>query len=213
MIQRPANDEISFWRRSVPALISGGAAGAFTVIIVIQLFGSEKFDFDKIASLGPSRAIAAALGLFYLAIGMGMFVAAFSPALGKRYIDPEDAEELRRRRGSLVSVGVSAVAFGAGMATLVADRGGILALFLFGIGAAFAWNAHRLSDEMSRQVNRDAAGLAFCIFFCIVSLWGILAQIGEIAFAAPLDWLSVTLAASCVSKIVVSSARGLVKWL
>jgi hypothetical protein len=154
----------------------------------------------------------------YLCAAIGTLVAALSPYLGTKYIQPEETEDLLRQRNLLFSMAVAGLAFGGG-ACLLALQATFdlvpktsLAAALFVVGWAASLIALRLADELKRRIADDAALTGFCLLAMVGMGWAVLEQAGVLAAATPLDWVSTALVVGLFSLIASASARGSIKW-
>ena len=82
------------WARKlvIPALV-GGVVGFAASSAMLRAI-----DSPAVGGLGTSATLAALVAVFYLVIGIGILLVTASPGLGARFLNVEDADELREQR-------------------------------------------------------------------------------------------------------------------
>ena len=110
--------------RKLALMIGGGAlTGFFGALGLMTLI-----DGGALGSLGPSREIALLVAMLYGFMGVLVGFGALSPRLGARFLNVQDAEELREMKQSLLASGIGSVAFGGVLAVLaLTGPGAVLA--------------------------------------------------------------------------------------
>ncbi|WP_374409150.1 hypothetical protein [Pelagerythrobacter sp.] len=200
-------------KRLALPVIAGGLSGFAATLLFLNLT-----DAGGGAGLEPSREIAGLVGILYAIVALAIAVGIASPSFGARFLNVEDADELREQRRSL---GYSMV----GMALL----GGALFLLAFvepggpiggTVGAAGAIGLviaavvltrlqARHVDEFQRALSREASASALYLLFVFGGGWALLAHCGLAAAPAPLDWLTMFAAALVVGCVWQAARRGL----
>ena len=88
-------------------LIIGAFAGMLTSVgVLFWMEGTIE------TGLSLSNEIAAVVGALYALIAVGVFIGAMSPALGEKYLNVEDADEIRDQRSMLLYSVVAMATFG-----------------------------------------------------------------------------------------------------
>jgi len=198
----------------VPAL-AGGLAGFGTAFAVGRMTDGD----GMLSALSVSATLALVAGALYLVMALGVLAGALRPGIGARYLNVEDAEELREMRAMLVNSCIAMGLWGAGLALLALAAPGpvpapaALAVGLGGIalGGVFAWRSWRASDELMAAVTHDANALTAILAFALLGGWGALAHGGVLRAPAPLDILTTFFVLGLASTFIVVARRGMVR--
>ena len=202
------------WLRKlvIPALIGGvaGFAASFTLFRFI--------DTAVVDDLGTSAMVAALVGVLYIVFGLSILVGTASPALGARFLNVEDADELREQKQVLAYSGLAMLLWGAallalalaapagpvpGSAALVIGGGGLLA----GIGLSVM--VYRACDELMLAVNLEAGAMTYGLVLAVVGSWALLAHLGLVAGPQPLDLLTAFYVLVLVASFIAIGRRGM----
>ena len=196
----------------LPALI-GGVAG-FAASAAMMGF----IESSAVGGLGQSATIAALVGVLYCVIGFGIVVGTASPGLGAKFLNVEDADELREQKKMMVLSGTSMLLWGLSLlalalaapdgpvpqsAALVVGGGGLV------IGIGLSVLVYRASDELMAAVNLEAGALSYGIVSLVVGLWAMLAHLGFAAAPAPLDLLTLFYVLVLVASFIAVGRRGM----
>lgn len=196
----------------IPALI-GGMAG-FAASAGIMRF----IDSSAVGGLGLSATLAALVGVLYCVIGFGIVIGTSSPGIGAKFLNVEDADELREQKRMLVLSGASMLLWGVSLLalSLAAPDGPVpqvAALAVGGgalvIGIALSVLVYRASDELMAAVNLEAGALSYGIVSLVVGLWAMLAHLGYSAAPAPLDLLTLFYVLALVASFIAVGRRGM----
>jgi hypothetical protein len=196
----------------IPALI-GGVVGFAASMAALQFI-----DSSAIGGLGKSPTIAALVGVLYIVIGLGVAMGTASPKVGARFLNVEDADELREQKMVLTSSGVAMVLWGAALAALALaapdgplPRAAALALGAGGlvIGSVLSLPVNRLSDELMRAVNLEAGAIGFALVMVIAGGWAMLAHLGYATLFAPLDLLTLFYVLMLAASFIATGRRGM----
>ncbi len=207
--------EPTFLRKLVIPLIAGTLTGVLSSVAVLTYMDGELGD-----ALTPSRMIAAVVGALYLMIAIGVGVGAASPALGEKYLNMEDAEEIREQRFSLINSGASMALWGAALIALaIAAPVGPLAteialgfaLVAVGIGTWCGWRSYKASDELLVAVNLEASALSLFAVFVALGGWATAAHLELTTGPKPLDVLTAFYVLSLLMAFVAVGRRGMLK--
>lgn len=196
----------------IPALI-GGVAGFAASAGVLRFI-----DSPAIGGLSESATIAALVGMLYTLIGLGVWFGTASPQVGAKFLNVEDADELREQKKVLILSGIVSALWGVSLMALAfaapegpLPQGIALAVGLGGllIGSVISVAVYRACDELMRAVNLEAGALSYGALLAIVGLWALLAHLGYTAGPAPLDLLSLFYAVPLIASFVVIGRRGM----
>ena len=196
----------------IPALI-GAVIGYAASAAMLTYIDSAAVD-----GLSVSATIAAVVGVLYAVIGLTMVVGTASPQMGARFLNVEDADELREQKKVLTLSGAAMLLWGVALialalaapdgpvpqaAALVVGGGGLV------IGIALSVLVYRSSDELMLAVNLEAAALSYGLLLLVVGLWAMLAHLGYTAAPAPLDLLSLFYVLVLVASFIAVGRRGM----
>lgn len=201
------------WRKLWGSMAFGalfGAAGAAGAMAAI--------DAGLLGTLGMSQEIALLVALMYLLMGLAVGFGLVSPEVGAKFLNVEDADELREQRASLVPSAFSCVTVATGLAVLaLSGEGGAvapeiaLAVFVAGL-ALTAWLSRqslRRSDELMQAVMRESGAASFYLAFFVIGGWAVLAHLGFAPAPAMLDVVTLFHALALVAAFLVIGRRGM----
>jgi hypothetical protein len=196
----------------IPALIGGVAGFAASAGMM------EFIDSSAVGGLDMSATVAALVGMFYVVIGFGIAFGSASPQVGAKFLNVEDADELREQKKVLGLSGVAMLMWGAALVALAlaapdgpVPQGVALAVGLTGlvIGTVLSIQVYRASDELMLAVNLEGGALSYGLVFVVVGGWAMLAHLGYTAAPAPLDLLSLFYVLVLVASFVAVGRRGM----
>jgi hypothetical protein len=196
----------------IPALI-GGAVGLAASVAIMRFIDSA-----AIGGLGASGTIAALVGVLYGVIGFGILIGSSKPGLGAKFLNVEDADELREQQRILLWSGAAMLLWGAGLLVLAlaapdgpVPQAAALAIFaaVLVIGMLLSVQVYRASDELMLAVNLEAGTFTYALVFVIVGLWAMLAHLGYVAAPGPLDLLSLFYALALLGSFIAVGRRGM----
>ena len=196
----------------IPALL-GGVVGFAASAGMIGFVGS-----DAVGGLEKSATVAALVAVVYVVIGLSDALGTANPALGARFLNVEDADELREQKTVLSQSGVAMVLWGAALLALAlaAPDGPLpqtLALVIaaggIGIGKVLSVKAYRASDELMLAVNLEGGALGYGIVFVLVGGWAMLAHLGYVTAPGALDLLSAFYVLGLVASFIAVGRRGM----
>lgn len=209
--QRP---QTSRWVKKllIPALI-GGVVGFAAGMVALQFI-----DSPTIGGLGKSATIAALVGVFYIVVGLGVGLGTASPRVGARFLNVEDADELREQKklltwsgGSMVLSGLSLIALALAAPDGPVPQGAALALGASGmvISVVMSVVIYRQCDELMRAVNLEASAVGYALVMVVVGLWAMLAHLGYAVPPAPLDLLTLFHVLVLLASFIATGRRGM----
>ncbi|NBB26141.1 hypothetical protein GVM20_13490 [Porphyrobacter sp. SLTP] len=196
----------------IPALI--GAVAGFAASAGMMEF----IDSSAVGGLDMSATVAALVGMVYVVIGFGVAFGSASPQVGAKFLNVEDADELREQKKVLGLSGVAMLMWGAALVALAlaapdgpVPQGVALAVGLTGlvIGTVLSIQVYRASDELMLAVNLEGGALSYGLVFVVVGGWAMLAHLGYTAAPAPLDLLSLFYVLVLVASFVAVGRRGM----
>lgn len=203
----------SLVRRLALPLSAGGLSGFLAAMAFLKLT-----DFATADGLGASREIAGLVGVIYILTGLVVALGAARPGVGAKLLNVEDADELREGKRMLVPSSVAMVLLGGALILLaLAGPLGPLApglsvggaVLMLAIATWLGTIAQRLTDEMQRDLNRDATASAFSLLLLIGGGWAMLAHTGFVTGPAPLDWLTMFSVVLLLATFWQAGRRGL----
>lgn len=198
----------------IPAAI-GGVAGFAASFGMLRLI-----DSDAVGGLDDSASIAALVGAVYAVIGLGISIGALSPQVGAKFLNVEDADELREQKKVLVLSGVAMLLWGVALIALAlaapdgpVPQGLALIVGLSGlvIGTVMSVLIYRASDELMLAVNLEAGALSYGLVFAVVGSWSVLAHLGYVAAPVPLDLLTLFYVLVLVASFIAVGRRGMLE--
>lgn len=196
----------------IPALIGGVVGYAASAAMLSYV------DRAAVDELSVSALIAAVVGVLYAVIGLIITVGTASPRLGARFLNVEDADELREQKKVLTFSGAAMVLWGVALlalalaapdgpvpqsAALAVGGGGLV------IGIALSVLVYRISDELMLTVNLEAAALSYGLLLLVVGLWAMLAHLGYTAAPQPLDLLTLFYTVVLLASFIAVGRRGM----
>lgn len=200
-------------RKLLVSLAFGAVAGFIVSFVLMRTIQSGYF-----GDLGKSRSIAALLGSMYVLCGGFVGLGVLSPKFGARFLNVEDAEELREQSKILRNSALGIAAFGLCMILLAfAAPAGPLSPSVVGwcvavlmvIATLTSLHTLKVMDELNASVSRETSVTSFYLMFFIGGGWSVLAHLGFATALAPLDWLTLFAAAMLAAAFWVSGRRGL----
>lgn len=195
----------------IPALLGGVAGFAGSAAMMHYI------DSDAVGGLNKSATIAALVGVLYVVIAVGILLGIARPGIGARFLNVEDADELREQPPLLHS-GVAMLLWGIALAALaLAAPDGpvpqtlalVVALAGMAIGVIMSVLVQRASDELMRAVNLEAAAITNALLFVVIGIWAMLAHLGRVASPAPLDLLTLFYVLLLLASFIAVGRRGM----
>lgn len=193
------------------AIWNAVAIGAFLLVV----WSSEVGAFGE---AGGSEMAALGVGTVFLVTGAIIAAGLVNPAFGARYLNVEDAGDLREQRPVLWRSAAGMAAWGLGLILLAAagPSGSIsptVALAgvgaLLAIGVALTIAAWRRMDELMRGLSTEAGNISYYLVALIGGGWAVLAHLGFVPAPAPLDWVTMLTGLVLLASFIVTGRRGL----
>lgn len=210
MNERPEKTWMQKW--GIPLGV-GAISGFLSTFVVLQFV-----DSDAVGGLSTSSEIALLVALLYFITALALLVGLASPSLGEKFLNVEDADELREQRSMLLYSGIGmalwAVALGALAFTgpdgpLPAGPVLIGAVAVMGVGLWFAFRSYRFQDELMSAVNLESTALSYFMTFAVLGGWSVLAHVEYVSGPAPLDMLTTFYVVALVATFIAAGRRGM----
>lgn len=215
MVEAKEKNKISFMRKTVAPALAG-----FIASVLITLSFNTAAKHEWVENLSPSTEFAITVGMFYFIIAIGMGVGALVPAFGAKFLEVEDADELREQRSiylysiasfALWGVALAVFALAAPTGPISAHTSALFGGLVFALAAVFAWRSYRLSDELMQAVNKEAAVVANGLSMILLGGWGVLAHLGMVAGPQPIDIMTSFYVLGLVGTAAAAGRRGMLK--
>ena len=202
----------SILKKTLVRMTAGAIVGATATFALLLGFDKSGLTLDD-----PARLAAAATGLCYALIGLGVGFGTLAPNAGAHFLNVEDAEELTEQRSLLVYSALSCILIGGLLIALAILPGGptyavpvavvtALTVILF----ILLWIAtSRHVDEMTRRVSDESSALAMQISFILFGGWAIMAHLGKASWISPIGLIAGLSAVYLLAIFVAAARRGL----
>lgn len=202
------------WMRKlvIPALI-GGVAGVAASYAMLRYIDSA-----AVGGLGLSATLAALVAVLYCVIAVGIMAGAANPRAGARFLNVEDADDLREQARVLLYSAAAMLLWGIALlalalaapdgplpqsAALVVAAGGLV------IGSVISVVVYRASDELMLAVNLEGGAISSALMFAVVGTWAMLAHLGYVAAPLPLDLLTLFYVLLLAASFIAAGRRGM----
>ena len=209
----PADDAARRRKKTYFALGLGGIAGFLGAMGVLRLM-----DSGVLGATSISQELAGLVALIYLLTGLAVLFGLAAPNAGAKFLNVEDADELREQKSMLLGSGIGMVAMAA--ALMIAALGGpegiiapvpaltaYVVLMLVCVWASVS--SWRKQDELMRAIGSQTGALAFYLTALIGGSWALLGHLGLAAGPAPLDWLTMLWAFVLLAAFIAAGRRGM----
>lgn len=192
--------------------LAGAVVGAASMGLFLAFVGDPFMDMDD-----PATALASVAGVIYLVTGMMVWFGLAAPSVGARFLNVEDAEEIREEGGKLKPAATVMILTGAFLLVLALGGSGWMSrelslaaalLCLVGIGVG-AWLSARRYDELMRRLGLEASSLALQLTMLLLGAWAALAQFGFVAWLGPLAMVSALALIQLFASFIVVGRHGL----
>lgn len=210
----PKTSSMPRWVRKglIPALIGAVLGYAASAAMLTYIDGAV------VDGLSVSATIAAVVAALYSVTGLTIMLGTASPRLGARFLNVEDADELREQKKVLTLSGAAMLLSGVALlalalaapdgpvpqtAALAVGGGGLVA------GVALSVLVYRSSDELMLAVNLEAGALSYGLLSLVVGMWAMLAHLGYTAAPAPLDLLTLFYVLVLLASFIAVGRRGM----
>ncbi|MFM7350565.1 MAG: hypothetical protein ACKO01_13940 [Erythrobacter sp.] len=180
--------------------------------------GLMYFIEGPVGGLSISATVAALVGLIYTVIGLAVGLGTASPRIGARFLNVEDADELREQKKVLTLSGAAMTLWGIALmaVALAAPDGPVLPAVALAVGAGAmlvgTWLSvpvYRASDELMRAISLECGAVSFGLVLLVVGFWAMLAHLGYAGGPGPLDLISLFYVLMLLASFIVIGRRGM----
>lgn len=197
---------VMLWRMLGGAIVGAAGTGLF-----IAFVGEPHMDLDD-----PGVLLAIVSGLSYVLIGLIVALGLASPQAGAKFLNVEDAEEIREESPKLwmsaaccVLIGVFLLILGMSGGVIGSQTATVIAAACFAGIVIIGFVSARRYDELTRQISLEASAGAFYTTVLLLGGWAALAHLGYVAWLSPLAFVSGLALLLLVAIFVVAAQRGL----
>jgi hypothetical protein len=202
------------WRGLRNFTILAASASAIAILAISAVRGGA------FGTLGASQWVAAGAGLVLVFFAACFGFVNLAARKGWDLLEPDQVEILRERSrlgllswAAVAAMGLMLVLLSlAGPGSVIAAApalAGLLALTAITTGLSIA--AWRQMDELDRTLSYEAGNVAFYLVLLLGGGWAMLAHLGFVPAAAPLDWLTILALIAFPASFVAAGRRGLLK--
>jgi hypothetical protein len=201
------------WKKIAVMFLAGGVAGYAAGYLL-----ADQIDAVVEGPNAGSRLAALAVAVIYGITALMVLGGLINPRIGARFLNVEDAEELIEQRRLLTASATAMLATAAILALLALAApagplapglvGGVCAVLL-AVAATAAVRQHRHSDELMREVVRDASVWSLGLIEGAAAVWAGGAHLGFFPGPSPLDILTAIVAATLIGALIAAGRRGL----
>jgi hypothetical protein len=182
------------------------------------LAGYSSLHLLDAANIATDQVVVSGVGLLYLLMGLACGFGLIAPKLGSKFLNVEDADEIREQRRILTGSAICMIALGTALMALpmagsdgpilpLAAFGGLLAtLTLLIVVSIRDWKYY---DEMLLQVSRDAGNLAFCGIGSLILIWASAAWLELVTAPTPLALVAIVLGGFLFAMGLAMARKGL----
>jgi hypothetical protein len=197
-------------------MLSGMLVGAGGAALFLTLAGKSRLDLGD-----PATMLAVVAGLCYGLMGLAVAFGALMPKAGARFLNVEDADEIREQRRSLAPSAAACMLIGlfllvlALAPTLTASLGGAgvaaIAIGALALAATITLATSARADELIRRISVESSALALHIALLGLGGWAALAHLGLVAWMEPLALVAGLALLQLFAIFFVSARKGLMR--
>jgi hypothetical protein len=199
-------------RTAAQRMLAGAVVGGIATFLFLEFVGERFMDLDDGAVMLTVMA-----GLIYALIGLSVAFGLVAPRAGARFLNVEDAEELREEGPKLKIGAAASVLMGAFLLVLGLSSSGslgrepALVLLALCLGGAIVLTliGRKRTDELTRQISLESSALTLQLALLAAAVWAALAQLGYVEWISPLGLLSGLALLQLVAVFMVSARKGL----
>ena len=191
----------------VGAIFGAAATGLFLFLL------DDRIDMDNAGTM-----IAIVAGLSYFLMGLLVGLGALAPNTGARFLNVEDADEIREERTKLAPSAIACALIGVFLLALVLAEGfgdpttGLSVAGVALVGAVvIAVRTRRQGDELMRQVGFESAALTLHTGLLVMAIWAALAHLGYASWVDPLAFIAGAALLYLIAIFVVAGTKGLMR--
>ncbi len=200
-------------RKLVLSMGIGAAVGFVATYSLVRAANIGLF-----GDIDGSALAAMMVAMLYIAVALFVGIGTRNPNAGSRFLNVEDADELREQRRvfllSSCALGLWGIAlFALGLAgkgaMLSREMALIIAVPGLCAGSFAAWHSYQLSDELMVAMNREAGALSHMLTFVLLGGWAMLAHLEYLAGPATLDMLTAFYLLVLIATFLTAARRGI----
>ncbi len=197
---------------SIGRMFAGALVGGIATFLFLEFVGDRFMDLDNGAVMLTVMA-----GLVYALIGLSVAFGLLAPRAGARFLNVEDADELREEGPKLKIAAAASVLMGAFLLVLGLSSSGslgrelaliLLALCLVG-SIVLRFIGRNRTDELTRQISLESSALTLQLALLAAAAWAALAQLDYVEWISPLGLLSGLALLQLFAVFVISARKGL----
>lgn len=207
---QPARKSAPWWVRFAAWAVAGGIFG----------YAVGRFLPSDLPDLDASALIAALIALLFAVPGILVLLGCVIAPLGiamKMFADREAWEDERRLTANsgvgclLIALFLLLLITARPLGWLAVETAFVLSLLLGVAASWFTWRTWALMDELWRRVSAEATVVAFYLVLVPGLAWSLAAHLQLVAPLAPLDWISLILAATLIASVIATARRGMLE--
>lgn len=200
------------YRKMAMQMVAGGLFGFLSMTALVRLV-------PELGHLAGGGAVALlAIGMVYAMMGLLVGIGVLFPALGARFLNNLDRDDLADQRAVLTGSAVSCLLLGASeiLVALSGPEGRVpgaaavttlaAALVLASAITILQWRRY---DEMMRSISFEASAIMAGILMVVVMIWAALAYNEALAPLDPLGLIALISAAMLLGSFLAAARRGL----
>ena len=197
-------------RTMLMRMLAGAVVGAAGMGLFLAFVGDPFLDMED-----PATVLASVTGVIYLLTGLMVWLGLAVPRLGSRFLNVEDAEEIREEGGKLKPAVAVMILTGAFLLVLaLSDAIGrelslVAALACLAGIAIGAWIAARRYDELMKRLGLEASALTLHLVMLLLGAWATLAQLGYADWLSPLAAVSALAILQLLASFIVVGRHGM----
>ena len=197
-------------RTMLVRMLAGAIVGAAGMGLFLAFVGDPMLDMDD-----PGVVLASVAGVIYVLTGLAVWLGIAVPNVGARFLNVEDADEIREEGSKLTWAVVVMVLTGAFLLILALSHQigrelSLAAAFACLGGIAIgAWIGAKRYDELTRRLGLEASALTLHLAMLLVGTYATLAQLGYAAWPTPLAAVSAFALLQLLASSIVVARRGM----
>lgn len=202
-------------RTLVLRMLAGAVVGATVSMAFLTLVVDPHINLKT-----PENLIAIGAGLIYVLTGLSVALGLSAPRFGARFLNVEDADELREEGGKLRPAVLVMVLTGiflfilalSGDTGLMSRSTGVVAALACLAGIAIGgWVSAKRYDELMRRLGMEVASITLQLGMLVIAGWAALAHLGYAGWITPLVLVSAFALLQLFVSFVVVGRRGMLK--
>ena len=202
-------------RQFFTKMLAGAVFGAASTALFLYFVGEDRLDRASLSSM-----IAVIAGLSYLLMGLAVGFGAIAPGTGARFLNVEDADELREERAKLTPSAIACALIGIFFLALALAPGGadaesrnIVLVIASACIAGVVLITVRMgsSDELIRQIGLESSTWTLNAGLVILAVWATLAHLGYADWLEPLGLIAGASLLHLCAIFWISTKKGLMR--